>query len=62
MTYTEQEWRQRELNKKIIKLVNGFYQDYYFDDYNRVVVFVKKFKYKTKINCCCIVGINCPLK
>ena len=61
MTYTEQEFRQKELNKKIIKYVNGFFQDYYYDDNGRVIVFVKKFKCKTIKRCCCVSGLNCPL-
>tara|TARA_B110000285_G_scaffold202930_1_gene238622 strand:+ start:34 stop:240 length:207 start_codon:yes stop_codon:yes gene_type:complete len=62
MTYTEQEYRQKELNKKIIKLVNGFFNDYYYDDNGRVIVFVKHFKCKTIKRCCCVSGLNCPLK
>lgn len=62
MTYTEQEWRQKELNKKIIKFVNGFYHDYYYDDGGRIIIFVKHFKCKTQKKCCCVVGLQCPLK
>jgi hypothetical protein len=62
MTYTEQEWRQKELNKKIIKYINGFFQDYYYDDGGRIIVFVKHFKCKTQKKCCCLIDLKCPLK
>lgn len=60
--YTEQEFRQNELNKKIIKLINGFFHEYYHEDCGRIIVFVKHFKYKTQKKCCCIDGLKCPLR
>ena len=41
MVLSETEWRQKELNKKIQKYKDGFYNDYYFEGENYLIVFVK---------------------
>lgn len=56
---TEDEYRQRELNKKIEKLKNGYYNTYYFEPRDKnIIVFVKNMKTRDKKNCCNIVGLN----
>lgn len=56
---TEDEWRQRELNKKIDKLNKGYYNTYYFEPRDKnIIVFVKNMQNRDKKNCCNIVGLN----
>ncbi len=57
MVLTELEWRQRKLNKMIIRYNNGYYNNYYFEGDDYIIVFVKQLKSRTKKNCFNISGL-----
>jgi|TARA_R110002096_G_C14614254_1_gene723681 ribosomal protein S6 len=61
MVLSETEWRQKELNKKIKKYKDGFYNDYYFEGENYLIVFVKHFKTSQRKYCTNIVGLDVEL-
>ncbi len=57
MRITETQYRQRELDKKIKRYIEGWYDDYYTDEVGSLVVFVKDYKYQSVKNCVNIDGL-----
>ena len=58
MVITETQYRQRELDKKIKRYIEGWYDDYYTDEVGSLVVFVKDYKYHSVKNCVNIDGLE----
>ena len=61
MTLTENEYREKKLNKMVDRYNNGMYDRYYFHG-NDIIVFVKELKTRTKKNCCNISGLHLKLE
>jgi len=58
MVITDLEYRQRKLDNLITKYNNGYYDGYYFQGDDYLIVFVKQLKSRTKKNCFNISGLN----
>jgi len=57
MAITETQYRQRELDLKIKRYIEGWYDDYYTDEVGSLVVFVKNYKHHSVKNCVNIDGL-----
>jgi len=54
---TELQYRQRELDKKIQRYIDGWYDEYYTDCEGKVIVFVKDYKHHVNKNCVNVDGL-----
>jgi len=55
------QYRQRELDKKVQRYIEGWYDEYYTDEVGRLIVFVKNYKYHSVKNCVNIDGLELML-